>query len=68
MRSARPAGEFVLRPTAWLLGLVAVLLLAGCRLDERFGPEVIVLTQGQAVAVGPQTPEGGRRPMPPGSR
>ena len=59
MHRACAAVELAARLAAWLLGVVAVLLVAGCRLDERFGPEVLVLTQGQAVAVGPQMPEGG---------
>ena len=59
MHRACAAVELAARLAAWLLGVVAVLLVAGCRLDERFGPEVLLLTQGQAVAVGPQMPEGG---------
>ena len=60
MPCARAADELAARRMARLFGLVALLLLlAGCRLDERFGPEVRVLTQGQALAVGAKLPAGG---------
>ena len=61
MPCARAADELAARRMARLFGLVALLLLllAGCRLDERFGAEVRVLTQGQALAVGTKLPAGG---------